>query len=71
MNTEVIICPQRDAYSKRQLGSTMTVEELITCLEGFDKDAKVYFSFDSGYTYGRMSEDIFEENTAEDEDDED
>ena len=47
----------------------MTVQELIDCLEGFDPDAKVYFSNDNGYTYGNISEWDFNEKYEEDDED--
>lgn len=38
---------------------TMTVGELIEALSQYDKDMKVYLSFDGGWSYGGISEDDF------------
>ena len=59
----------RKGYAPDQCGKTMTVQELIDCLSGFDPESKVYFSNDNGYTYGSISEWDFNENYEEDEDD--
>ena len=56
MSTSVIIATSRDAYSISDIRSTMTVAELISCLEQFDEDAPVFLSFDNGYTYGGVTE---------------
>lgn len=45
----------------------MTVGELRAFLEDYDEDTPIYLSFDSGYTYGGITEDRFEENYGENE----
>lgn len=45
---------RRDGYSVSQVGSTLTVKELIERLSEFDEDLPVVFSNDNGYTYGAI-----------------
>ncbi len=60
----------RNGYSPAQVGSTMTVTDLIEFLtENFEPTQKIYISNDNGYTFGPIHEDSFRE-AAEDEDDE-
>ena len=66
----VFIKGRRDGYAPDQCGHTMTVGELIAYLEDFDEDAKVYLKNDNGYTYGRITQNSFEEGEGGDEDDE-
>lgn len=70
---KLFIQGRRDGYSPYQCGKTMTVGELIALLEDYDEDAKVYLSNDNGYTYGRITENSFEEveDDGTDEDGED
>ena len=62
----------REGYGIDQIHSTMTVAELISCLEQFDEDTPVYLRHDGGYTYGGINwnsfadEEIGGENTDED-----
>ena len=51
----------RDGYSPEQCGRTMTVGELIAFLQDFDEEEEVYLRNDSGYTFGRITEECFEE----------
>lgn len=51
---------RRDAYSPTQLGSSITVGELIEVLQGYDENLPVFTSHDDGYTFGDISEDDFE-----------
>ncbi|MCI8403388.1 MAG: hypothetical protein HFE49_00635 [Clostridia bacterium] len=64
---KVLLESRRDGYSTEQCGRTMTVEELIEYLEQFDEDAPVYISNDNGYTYGRITENSFEEREENEE----
>lgn len=59
----------REDYGIDQIRHTMTVGELISFLSDFDEDTPIYLSFDSGYTYGGITEDRFEgmNNNEEDE----
>ena len=66
--TYVTLETQRQGYTPDQCGSTMTVQEMIDCLSGFDPEAKIYFSNDNGYTYGSVKEYYFDEKYEEDED---
>ena len=68
----LIIDAHRDGYSVDQVYETMTVSDLIYRLKDFDGDTPVYISYDSGYTYGGISEyDINLEDVEEEEDEED
>lgn len=67
----VIISAMREGYALSQINYTMTVGELIECLEQYDEDAQVYLSHDNGYTYGGINESrICEEYTGESEEEE-
>lgn len=61
---------KREGYAPNQCGNTMTVGELIQYLNQFDKDAKVFYSNDNGYTYGSIKSYQINENYEEDDDDE-
>jgi len=71
----ILIKARRNGYSPEQCGKTMTVRELIDFLDDFKlyENAKIYFSFDNGYTFGEIresdfeSEDENEEESSEDE----
>jgi hypothetical protein len=52
------------------MGQTLTVGELIECLQRYDEDMPVAFKNDNGYTYGEISSGNLEEQD-EDEDEED
>ncbi len=67
--TYITLETKRNGYSPDQCGKTMTVQELIDCLSGFDPEAKVYFSNDNGYTYGNISEWDFNEKYEEEDED--
>lgn len=64
-NGIVYIEGRRNGYGPDQCGKTMTVGELISFLEMFDEEAKVYLKNDNGYTYGNISESSFEEDYLE------
>ncbi len=59
--SNLIINTTREGYGIDQVRRTMTVGELISFLEYYDKDSKVYLSFDNGYTYGGIEESEIEE----------
>lgn len=70
MQNIVIIDAIRDGYGVEQINNTMSVGELIACLQEFDENAKVYLSHDNGYTYGgiterRIEDAQFDEETEE------
>ena len=67
----IIIDTSRDGYSVSQVIHTMTVGELLSLLEDFDTDTKIYLSFDNGYTYGGINECDFTETDEETEEEED
>ena len=75
MKKVVFLEANRDAYNPDDCYSTLTVEELISCLSDMDPDALVYFRHDNGYSYGainynRINEvDIDEEGEEDEEDD--
>lgn len=68
--TYVILETERTGYAPSQLGSTLTVGELIEELEQYDEDTPVIFSNDNGYTYGEIYWDTVREYEDEDEEDE-
>lgn len=56
--TCVFIEGRSDSYGANYLvDRTVTVEELIDVLEGFDKDLKVFIRNDRGYTFGLVDSD--------------
>ena len=57
----------REGYGIDQIKKTMTVGELMDFLGNYDEDTPVYLSFDSGYTYGGVTESRFEEDYVEEE----
>ena len=57
----------REGYGIDQIKKTMTVGELMDFLGNYDEDTPVYLSFDSGYTYGGVTESRFEEDYGEEE----
>ena len=69
MNKEVYISVTRDGYDSRQIGSTITVADLIYMLQSFDKHSPVYISFDGGYTVGALHDDSIVEVPALEKDD--
>ena len=66
----VFIDGRRDGYSPDQCGKTMTVGELISYLEDFDEDAKVYLKNDNGYTYGRITANSIDADESYDDEEE-
>lgn len=55
----LIIEAKREGYSIEQAENertAITVGELISLLEDFDEDTKIYISNDRGYTYGSVTE---------------
>lgn len=69
-NKEVYISVTRDGYNSKQISSTMTVADLISRLQDFDRNSPVYISFDGGYTVGALNEDALQEVPAIEDDDE-
>lgn len=67
---KVFIDGRRDGYSPDQCGKTMTVGELISYLEDFDEDAKVYLKNDNGYTYGRITANSIDDDESYDDEEE-
>lgn len=59
---------KRNGYSPAQSGKTMTVGDLISFLQEFPEDEKVYLRNDRGYTYGSITERDFELDEAEGDD---
>ena len=66
----IIINAKRNGYGPDQCGRTMTVAELISMLNEYEDDEKIYLSHDRGYTYGSITESDFEEAEEDDENDE-
>ena len=69
--TRLFIEGNRNGYSPKQCGETMTVSELITYLEQYEDDTRVYLRNDRGYTYGSINVWDFSDEEPEDEDEED
>ena len=67
---KVFIDGRRVGYSPDQCGKTMTVGELISYLEDFDEDAKVYLKNDNGYTYGRITANSIDADESYDDEEE-
>ena len=57
---KLIISTSRDAYSTKDVYGTMTVGDLKAFLEDLEDDTPIYLSFDSGYTYGALKENMME-----------
>jgi hypothetical protein len=70
MNRKIFINANNTGYSTGQVRGTMTIGELISCLEQFNEDVPVYLKFDNGYTYGGITEQDFEDDDGEDEEEE-
>lgn len=51
----ILIEGVRTGYSPEQVGSTMTVGELIEYLQEYDEDTPVMLCNDNGYTYGGIT----------------
>ena len=70
--SKIFINGNRNGYSPEQCGRTLTAQQLIDILSGFDPDSPVYLKNDGGYTYGEITDwDIEEEeDTEEDEEEE-
>lgn len=69
----LILQTSRKGYSAEQAEdweSALTVGELIEVLNGYDKDMKVYFDNDNGYTYGSVTEDCVDVEEYEEEEEE-
>ena len=60
-----------DATQAEDSATALTVGELISVLENYDKSLKVYFDNDGGYTYGSVTEDCIDTEEYEEEEDED
>ena len=75
MNKEVLIIEaNREGYSIEQAENertAITVGELISLLEDFDEDTKIYISNDRGYTYGSVTEYRIREDWIESEEEDD
>lgn len=62
----IIIETFRKGYGLNQIRKTMTVGELISFLGDYDEDQPIYLSFDRGYTYGGITESMFDEREGND-----
>ena len=68
--TYVTLATNRDGYAPDQCGKTLTVQQLIDLLSGFEPEAKIYLSNDNGYTYGAIRDYSFDEKYEDDADEE-
>ena len=57
--TYLMLRATKDGYGIDQVGNTITAGELISFLENYDEDTKIYLCFDNGYTYGAIKESRF------------
>lgn len=62
----LIIETFREGYGIDQVKKTMTAAELISLLEDFDDDTRIYLSVDNGYTCGGITEGRIEEREEKD-----
>ena len=46
----------RNGYTPKQCGYTLTVGELMDILSEYDEDTPIYLNNDNGYTYGSITE---------------
>ena len=51
----ILIEGARTGYSPEQVGTTLTVGELIEYLQDYDEDTPVMLCNDRGYTYGAIT----------------
>lgn len=63
---KLIINASRDAYSTKDIISTMTIGDLKEFLEDFEDDSPIYISFDRGYTFGALKKYNFDIEYGED-----
>lgn len=68
--TYVTLETSRDGYSPDQCGNTLTVQQLIDILSGFEPEAKIYLSNDRGYTYGAIKDYSLDEKYEDNDDEE-
>ena len=71
MASQVIINAVREGYGTDQIRRTLTVREFIEQLERYDDDAKLYLSFDNGYTYGGITTASIDEKWVDEDEDAD
>lgn len=62
---KLVINAKPTAYSLNQISQTMTVGEILDYLQDYDSDTPVYLSFDSGYSYGNLTDYAIEERDDE------
>ena len=67
MKLNLTLEARREGYSLNQVGTTMTVGELIEFLQNYPEETPVYISNDNGYTYGPIREFLFSEKEEDDE----
>lgn len=66
----LVINTMREGYGTDQVSHTMTVAELVSFLQDYPDDTKVYLAFDRHYTFGGINEEDFEEYYEESEEEE-
>ena len=64
------ISARREGYVIDQVPKTMTVGELISLLEDYNKDTEIYINNDNGYTYGGITEGRIGSEYADEEEEE-
>lgn len=57
---KLVINTEREGYTTKQIGKTMTVEELVDELKNYPDDMQVVLGFDRHYTFGGLNEDMFQ-----------
>lgn len=67
METVVVISTTRTDYSAKAASRhSITVEELMDILSNMEPESRIVFCNDNGYTYGRITEELFDEIAWED-----
>lgn len=66
---KLLLEANREGYATDQVGSTMTVRDLIEYLEQYDDETPIFISNDRGYTYGAIRGSRIREAWDDNEDD--
>lgn len=63
---KLFINGNRNGYTTKQCGHTLTVGKLMEMLADYDEDTPIYINNDNGYTYGSITEaDIYFDDEEE------
>ena len=67
MKSAVVFEVTREAYGIEDVRRPLTVRQVINALEEFDDDTLFIISNDEGYTYGKLTDQSYWEQTSDDE----